>query len=256
VSDTTPNLSLLRNACSALLDDASYNDFWVLAGLTDRSYEEGDRNGAFSVEIEHHESAGLPMANCAELRRGINGNLADLLSRQNSGKKVKRNKWAGQDLSITGSGAPEATAEVKLIYDCTMSKYYQNVVNDVNKLERLRADDFDGDLFCVIFFVSLPNYVYPRGEWFGQQWSSRSEYMRNCGISNQFGKATSYLGKNPDWPSNGRPYVRRLNPPGADVCAVVTKLFTENFSTSESWHFDPLAHIHNGEVGVAVWQIP
>ena len=104
VSDTTPNLSLLRNACSALLDDASYNDFWVLAGLTDRSYEEGDRNSAFRVEIEHYESVGLPMANCAELRRGINGNLADLLSRRNSGKKVKRNKWAGQDLSITGSG--------------------------------------------------------------------------------------------------------------------------------------------------------
>jgi hypothetical protein len=249
------NLKFLADACRALVNDPLHNDFWVLSGLTDRSYEEGDRNQKFKWEIKAYESAGLSPAMSEQLRLGINGNLKTILSSQFPEISIKRNKWAGQDLTIRSPRKPDAVVEIKLIFDCTMPKYFKSLAHDLEKLHQRRADGFTGELFAVVFFATLPEYLYPRGLWFDKQWRSRSAYMRNCGIANQFVQAVERMKCKPIWPAKGAPYIREMKSLAHGNYEVVCKLINNNFQTDEPWQFNPKKHLRKAEIGVGIWQM-
>jgi hypothetical protein len=48
------NLEVLGEACSKLASE--FNEFWILAGLTDRSYEDGAKKGGFPKAIKRYAS--------------------------------------------------------------------------------------------------------------------------------------------------------------------------------------------------------
>ncbi|MGD0768895.1 MAG: hypothetical protein ABSB42_11980 [Tepidisphaeraceae bacterium] len=250
-------MAVLATAVNAILSE--YNDFWVLSALTDRSYEEGDRNAEFRAEIEHYESAGIPESLVGQLRKGINGNLAEILETQNVGiGQVLRNKGRGQDL-IFGpwERGGVAMVEIKLVFDCTVAKYFPSVAADWIKLSMVRADQFDGDLFLVVFFATLPNYTYPAGSWFGVSGSSRDKYLRNCGIEDQLHKLRRFLHHVPCWPENGSPRAQTLRPLASEVSQGLADLYRQNFRTSAAggWSFQAPTHLRDGAVGVAIWEV-
>lgn len=257
---TTRNPVVLQEACRALVDAKSYNDSWVLAGLTDRSFEVGNAT-EFTAEVEHYRSARVSPSCVAKLRKGINGNLADILNHQNPDLKVQPN-YRGPDLNFLGPDGRNIKAEIKLIHDCTEHKYFQNnVAGDLIKLSNARS--VDDVLFLVVFFITLPNYWYPSGEWFGKPWESRCKYMKTCGIVDQFDKVKMCLRKTSlrhdlVWPDTGCPHVGGLKALSRRIVTALNGLYAENFHAYalEPWRFRPSTHLVGAQVGVAVWRIP
>ena len=49
---------VLVGACRAMLDQRQ--EFWILAGLTDRSYEEGIRSQPFCESVSYYAEVGVP----------------------------------------------------------------------------------------------------------------------------------------------------------------------------------------------------
>src|SRR5947209_2828816 len=123
-ASTLNYLSVLSQAMAASVRQRQR--FWVLAALTDRSYEEGDRNHEFSEAVSFYERAGVASEVLSEMRLGINGNLRDLCAEGlPSGHLVQRNKWRGQDLRFFDpTGIEQARAEIKPLYDLTLDKHY------------------------------------------------------------------------------------------------------------------------------------
>jgi hypothetical protein len=120
MADASANETVLTRPIGTLLREL--NDFWVVAGATDCSYEEGVRGAAFKRGVARCEAAGFPEPLLAELRAGVNGNLKATLERQNRPAigHVVRTMGNGQDLAWAawGGGGP-AKVEVKLVFDCT-----------------------------------------------------------------------------------------------------------------------------------------
>jgi hypothetical protein len=93
-------LSALKRASVAAIDQR--NEFWILAGLSDSSYEEGVRNAHFARVVRAYAEAGVPDVWLEQLRLGINGNLCAIIQDQlPSGYSVRRNQGRGQDVLIT-----------------------------------------------------------------------------------------------------------------------------------------------------------
>ncbi|MDB5357027.1 MAG: hypothetical protein JWN24_3480 [Phycisphaerales bacterium] len=206
------NLAVVSESCIELA--SKFNDFWVVSALTDGSYEEGERNAHFKRSIEARAEAGVPESLLGLLREGTNGNLKSILERRGPGVgKVVRTKGKGQDLAFEKweNGAP-AKIEVKLVYDCTLPKYYGSVAADWDKLQEVRLRRFAGDLFLVVFFVQLPGFDYPSGQWPGRAKpaEARRKYLRTCEISSQFRELKKWLAHPQTWPSKG-PHIHHLS---------------------------------------------
>jgi hypothetical protein len=255
---TPSNLALLRDACCNLLDNPEFNDFWVLAGLTERSFEDGDRilRSKFINEVKFYESIGLPQPMSAKLRRGINGNLHDILANRSPWIRPIRNMWTGQDLTFMCPGNLEATVEVKLVFDQTLPRFFANVAHDREKLSKLREQGFRGDLFAIVFFITFPNYLPPSGEWSGVFWKGRAFRMRNSDIADQFGKAAACFAGPPAWPPQDAPYKHKLHIPAPENLSVIKRSFDTSSCPSLGWHFDPEVDLRGAEVGMAIWQFP
>lgn len=188
---------------------------------------------------------------------GINGNLRSILQRLNSDLgHISRTKGEGQDLSYEAWPGGSATKiEVKLVFDCTTSKYYSSVAADWDKLALVRARGFAGDLFLVVFFVQLPKYRYPDGEWAKPSIASRSrsQYLMRCDISAQYSQLTRSLLHPPTWPTD-EPYVWKLNAAAKSTIELASRRF-HLFHPASPWQFDPATHLNDAAVAVAVWQI-
>ena len=250
------NLSTFASACKKLLDD--YNDFWVLAGVTDCSFEEGTRSDDFVKPCDSYADAGVTSPLLDQLRAGVNGNLATILSEHCVAGSVVRNKWRGQDLHFQSS--PEAAvafAEVKLVFDCTLPKFYDLVAHDWDKLRAVQAGGFQGDLFLAVFFLQLPRHEYPGGRWYGSAKESprRSRYLMFPGIATQYAEVRRRLPDAPAWPGEP-PYVRPLSSALTMVDAgVFNRRYASILEPDAPWQFDPAEHLIEAAAGVAVWQI-
>lgn len=171
-ADREPMLNLLRDCCEVLLrgDD----DFWVTAALTGCSYE---TNGPeFCRVVRSLAPFGLPAGLSARLLKGVNGNLAALVeTRHPHLHPFSPNKsWRGirPDLHFGTPGTNgEVLAEEKGIHDLTEKKFYGGgghshcAANDRNKLLKIRASGFQGQLFQIVFFLQLPEFERPAGTW-------------------------------------------------------------------------------------------
>jgi hypothetical protein len=257
MAETPTNLTVLRETCIELM--SSFDEFWILAALTDASYEEGERSSDFKRSIDRYAQAGAPEWLLKQLRNGINGNLRAVLERANPTLgRVIRNVGKGQDLSYDAwKYAPAASIEVKLVYDCTLPKYYPSVAADWDKLASLRSKGFSGDLFLTVFFVQMPRYEYPAGRWAGRSRDSlsRQKYLCHCGIAAQFSTLTRALPHSASWPLQGSPYVRKLTALIGEPLEVGRRRF-EDFQPTVSWQFNAAQHLEDASVGAAIWQIP
>jgi hypothetical protein len=145
------SLSDIATACSEL--QSNYGDFWHCAGFTDRSYEEGVRNRDFRESVDWLAAAGGSLQLIEKLRLGINGNLAHQLAMLHPDWRVSQNKSRGHDIEIAFSNQGLVAAlEVKLVYDCTLPKYYPEVAADRQKMLALRDRNANAHLFHVVFF--------------------------------------------------------------------------------------------------------
>ena len=250
------NLKTLTDACVELCSE--FDQFWMLAGLTDCSYEEGTRNRHFLRAVRSYSGHGVTPTTLDCLGLGINGNLKRILqNRHPELGAVRRTKGKGQDLSFEADehGRP-VKIEIKLVYDCTMTKYYRSVAADWKKLERVRAEGFGGDLFVGVLFVQMPGFTWPAGRWYGnKRYAARSKYLVHCGIREQFHELSKHLTQSAAWPGP-EPYIHALAAPQSDTMDAARKRFEAVFQPDSLWHLDPAVHFAGAAVGAAVWQIP
>jgi len=235
---TRSNLKTLVSACETVL---SLNEFWILAELTDNSYEVGNCSH-FRDSIEPYRRFGLPANLMKQLDEGINGNLANALG-------CKQNK-RGQDVEFRGPDSRHARAEVKLVHTVTYAKYYPCVAADITKLAGTRTS-FDGDLFLAVFFAHFPCYKYPAGSLRNAPFPGRK--FRTQSIQDQFGRVHNLIGRKADWPIDA-PRVHRLHEPSEDVLRMIGR-WCDEFSMKKAWKFNSQAHLSGATVGCAIWQI-
>ena len=233
-----PIRSALIDACRSLI--RNFNDFWVFGSVTDYSFEEGDRSAHFKKVIRSYEAVGAPAPLLLQMRKGINGNLAELLARCGA----VRNKWKGQDLLLSDGNGNNARVEIKQVFDCTHLKYYRSVAADLRKLKAVSEQGFAGGLFLVVFFVQMPNLRYAK------RWGARRVVC--VGIREQYRKVCEAIGAKALWPAE-EPEMAALHLP-AD----------EHTRTSFEARFESMHGPNSGlavdgvvkdaAVGVAVWQ--
>lgn len=235
------NLSALRDACRTLLSE-SYHEFWVLAGLTDRSYEDGVKKAMFSKEVALYEEAGIRPALLDQLRNGINGNLKVILEGNPNLSEVVRRPGKGQDLTFVDRETQRvARVEGKFIFDCTFEKHYSSTASDWDKLAAVRESS-ENDLFTAVFFNTMPYYDH---------WPNRSENVVRVGIPAQFVNLTQRLKIPPAWPSNG-PHIVKLNAPSDEVAYGLC----QRWPSIAPWRSDLKPYLRYAAVGVAIWQLP
>lgn len=241
-------LGILTEACVATVFE--HNEFWVLASLTDWSYEEGTRNKNFRYCVDIYKDAGVPEGYINQLHMGINGNLCNAYQQRLPAEyTVIRNKGKGQDLTVYYKDMAQAKIESKLIYDLTNTKYYTSTANDFQKLQSVRSVGFPGSLFLVVYFVQMPNHDY-------RACLAPEKDRRLCpgtrGIRNQYQLLKSKLTVQPVWP---------LDPPHIEDLA-----WSHNFEELKKWHtviFEPTSVwsfetgcLTDAKVGIAIWQCP
>ena len=247
-------LDIIRESSVRLATE--FNDFWLLAGVSDWSFEEGIRGGknkGFAKAVDSFQRAGVPNSTIAQLRDGINGNLAAVL--EGTGVGVNRNIERGQDIELhdTATRAVISPVEVKYLFDCTYDKYYPAVAEDRERVRPSARRRNPG--FQVVFFVQLPNFLYPRGRWYGSSKIDGPRPTNHVGIQRQFRKLMSVLPHPPTWPENG-PYVHALKFPTEIVTdALLLRRYAEIFTPAEPWTFTGIEQLRDAKVGVAVWQV-
>jgi hypothetical protein len=91
-------LTLLSSATEALL--TTQDKFWLFAALTDRGFEEGQRNRNFGQSLRTFADVGVPDELLQALGKGINGMLADQVRRLDSACSVSTQPSGGRDLLI------------------------------------------------------------------------------------------------------------------------------------------------------------
>jgi hypothetical protein len=230
----------LVEACRTLLRD--FNDVWVLSAITDYSFEEGNRSSHFANVVQSYVDSGVPAPLAAQMRKGINGNLAEVLASRGA---VTRNKWKGQDLLLTGGDGTEARVEVKQVFDCTLARYYDSVAADLEKLKGVRGRGFGGELFLVVFFVQLPNFRYaPR----------LGKRKVVCGgIVGQYERVCAAIGYKASWP-DVRPFVVPLTMPRDEHvrAALQTRFEKVHGPASETALGDAL---EGAGAGMSLWEL-
>ncbi|MEA2710787.1 MAG: hypothetical protein QOF78_3388 [Phycisphaerales bacterium] len=253
-------LGVLGTACEKLL--TSSDEFWTLAALTERSFEVGSAP-KFAESVKWYEEAGVVPELIAQLRRGINGRLAALLERDPATPHpVHYNRRRdGEIPDVCCGSAADGTntlVEIKMIYDCTMEKWYagSGVAGDAEKLRRRRRGGFVGNLYQVVIFVSLPNFDYPAGVWYPPKWTScpgRGSYLHYRGIDAQYRRVRNHQQDPPAWPDGDAPRVVTLAPISADVAGAVDRWFDVIYRPATPWRFVPANHLHDAAVGAGIW---
>ena len=196
-------LKVLSEACTQL---ANYSDFWLLGALGDWSFEEGDRNTSFCRYLDtwHDPDLPVPQQFLCDMRLGINGLLDQIIRPQPGVESSERNRSRGHDIVFRAGGQCFST-EVKYVFDCTYDKWYRQAI----PADRDKHPDY-----LVVFFVSLPNYYYLPGRYFGKYYRARQTNF--VGLSTQYSQVCRFLGQAASWPTGSAPYCVAL-PQGTDV---------------------------------------
>lgn len=234
-------LEALASACRLLARSAEFNEFWVLSSYLDWSFEEGVRSAAFRRVVDAYVSAGLPRELVRVLKLGINGNLKEVLERPEFGLGgVVRNPGPGHDLLLDG-----ARIEVKLVFDCTLPKYYVNVSADWDKLSVARFQGYPGRLFLVVFFVQLP----------GRRYRNEARPTVHAGIQRQFAALRKVLTRDPAFPSGG-PDVHVLSVPATEHLAAGLRSYDARRGLPARETHDLHEQLRDAAVGFSIWECP
>lgn len=256
MSFASPAASLqecVRQACRTAIED--HLPAWLFSALTDRSYEEGARNKAFAESCNSMVAAGLSAELMFDIRAGINGRLARLLTEKDRSLSVQRNQSRVPDLALhSATTGEQAWVEVKQVYDLTLGKYYPKVAEDRSKLLASRLADSPLQLQQAVFFTELPNFDYPGGRWYGHKaCGGRMSYEGTRGIMAQYARVRSLLGA-PTWPNNDRPFMVPLDlEVSAQTADDARRWMDQVFVPNTTWTFDPSGHLRGAAVGVAIW---
>ncbi len=244
------SLDILTRACQAAIN--ANTDFWLLAAITDQSCEEGTRSSrAFGRSVAAYEDVGLAPGVLADLKKGMNGVLADCIATMPGVDSVRQNPSRAPDI-LFRAGDSETWVECKHVYDCTFTKQFSQVVPaDGEKLLRLRSE---GRILAqVVFFVQLPMYYYPLGKWYGDKpCKDRGAYLVTTGVSKQFSRLQRHMRQLPFWPDNP-PFIRPLHPIGDSAESAMQRWFANVFSPAVPWTFDAATQLRDAAVGVAIW---
>lgn len=147
--------------------------------------------------------------------------------------------------------------EVKFLFDCSLQKHYPTTAHDWDKLLKVRAAGFSGDLFLACFFLQLPNYSYPRGKSVrsGKAGPGRERWIYKASITDQLGELMKCL------PASARGaqvafLVKPLGRPSPDAVNAMVERFCANFVPESSWEFDAASHLRGAVAGFGIWRIP
>jgi hypothetical protein len=234
---------------------SNYNDFWLLSALTERGFEEGDRNRNFAESVRWWRSVELPESICRLMSLGINGVLAEVMRQLPGGYLIECQPNRGRDILVRSpDGSRGAALDVKHVYDMTTGHYYSaDIPLDREKLLKHRLTFPDDLLFQVVFFVQFLNADYPRGRWYGDKnCPARSSYLVVRDIRRQYGTVAKYIGP-ATWPEDP-PMTVPLNWPPVGVPAdVAVRWFQAVFCPTGHWCFEPETYLREAEIGAAVW---
>ncbi len=235
---------VLLSACTQLL---GMSDFWLLCALGDWSFEEGARNRRFGRYVDSwwdHRFT-LPEELRAIARRGINGNLREIIAaRPEVAGPVDRNPSFGPDLVFGIEGDPTRyTVEVKQVFDGTLPKYFAAIAADREK----------GCHFQVIFFVTLPEYDYPAGSWYGSNRIEPSRRRHLVGLPRQLGRVAEEMTNEMLLPSH---FVEADLPAGTHIITDerVNTRFSWVLTSPFPWRFEAAKHLKDAKVAVAIWR--
>jgi len=235
---------VLSSACTQLLE---MSDFWLLCALGDWSFEEGARNRRFGRYVDSwwdHKFT-LPDDLRTVARRGINGNLREILAAlPEIAGPVDRNPSSGPDLVFGVDGdSTRYTVEVKQVFDGTLPKYFDAIAADREK----------GCHFQVIFFLTLPEYDYPAGSWYGSTRIEPSRRRHVVGIPRQLGRVSEALGLDLPLPDH---LVEVELPAGTEIITDerVNTRFSWALESPFPWRFEAAKHLKDAKVAVVIWQ--
>jgi hypothetical protein len=247
-------------ACTRLVTE--FDDFWLLASLTDSSYEEGGSKW-FRRAIESYDQVGVPAQIIGALRTGINGNLKALLEttalsaqRRKQPPKICNSRDRIDLLLRQVDGGCTAFVEVKRLFDCTIARYYSDVAGDRGKLQRYVGHGIE--CYQVVFFTQLPYFRYPPGVWYppeNKRWKARE--ITWLGIEAQFARLMTLMPEPPTWPAgpNG-PFLRDIASPTSNVTDThLLRRYGQIFTPDCEWLFNATEQLRDAKVGVAIWQV-
>jgi hypothetical protein len=246
---------LVAEACKRTIE--RHADFWLLAALTDYSFEEGRRNDDLEHALRAIDEAAGDTAASAKIRAGINSVLREELSVGEGVCSVDRNQSRSPDLWVRRTHGRSAAIEVKLIYDLTYKKYYWATKDDGPKLLALRAREPDVELYQVVFFVQLPALDYPGGRWYGRDRVSRSRRKQTVwgGHSAQFSELMRLIVTPPAWPGTSSPSRVDLLPLVAPATLdVARRWYQAALVPTTAWNLRPEVHLVDAAAGAAIWQ--
>jgi hypothetical protein len=231
-----------------------HNDFWMLAAITDRGFEEGDRNPHFAESVRSICDAGVAPRICQMLSLGMNGMLAQILKSRCDNCQITTQPSRGRDILIHAADGDGAAIDVKHVYDMTAGRYYPLVAHDREKLLKHREIYSHHQLFQVVFFVQLPRADYTAGRWYGKKdCPPRGNYIVSPTIHAQYRKVADALGSDAVWPEHP-PLVQQIHwPPTETEQAAVVHWFISVFVPSSQWTFDPQVYLSDAAVGAAIW---
>lgn len=244
-------LRVLAEACAELA--STDDDFWLLAALSDFSYEEGTRNRRKSKSFLHYvesvEAVGVDSKLLERLHGGINAALGNILQKRPDVRQASRRTNGFPDVQFDDPTAHHADVQVKLVHDGTGRQYYDKVSADKATLAR-----GSGARLQVVFFTQLPCFHYPPGCWYGEATSSPKRRCHEPGIARQSALVVAKLGAPPTWPA-GEVFTHRLAFPTAHVDeALLLARYQQVFKPDVPWPFVAAEQLKDAAVGVAIWQ--
>jgi hypothetical protein len=252
-------LDTIRETCIHLV--THFNDFWLLASLTDSSYEEGGTKW-FRRAVESYERVGVRAEIINTLRNGINGNLKALLETASLSVQPRKqpamcNSKDRIDLILQRmEGGPTVFVEVKRLFDCTIDRYYSDVASDWTKLQKYIACGIES--YQVVFFTQLPSFRYPGGVWYppaNKRWKAREVTWLT--IEAQFAHLMTLMPHCPTWPNGASgPFTHDLDFPTNNVTERhLLRRYDDIFVPDDAWTFNSTEQLRDAKVGVAIWKV-
>lgn len=218
---------------------------WLLSAVTDWSYEEGSAK-SFVAYTRLFEACGTPQAISARMRLGINGYLEQAFPKFGLSVTDRRVN-NGYDFTILDSRGGTADIESKLSYDCTLKKYYSEISQDRERLQRGNL----GEAYQIIFIVSLPEYRYPSGFWNGKHYPKRQTV--NLGLDSQWAAIQEKIPCPTSW-NDGLPVTLKFDDDEKEKAkCLIDAYFAHVFRPDSHWSFD-LAHLRDAAVSIAIWK--
>jgi len=251
--------SCISDAVTRLLTD--FDDFWLLAGMADLSFEDGGRSRPFRRAVEAYARAGLVPSLCRDLDEGINGNLKKVLEANAPGLVVERRKSKSLDLIVSRHGACEAIIEAKHMWDMAWPwRVPERMRNDQKKLRREKSGYPGAEALHIVWFVQLPKAYYPAGTWYGEKrLEPRGEDRTLCVqyplVALQYESVGQALRLPATWPSPDGPLCHAPELSVAVSRDCVAACFGAMFRPDDSsWVFEPEKYFEDASVGVAIWE--